>query len=322
MNVLIFVSTLLMVMTIMTYARLETFRTSQGFQILFQNYMQKYERAYLNEQQEKRYNTTHISKDKTSEKAPKAPKAKATPRIPLYYLVNKKDRDTHQAEAEQLNILLKKLMVNLYSQQPFFQELEQKRPGFLDEILVAVSKAAEALPEERKIKNAGELANLDLGDQELNEAFYKMLHGAPAIKLDLIKEISETQDLLGIEEKKEIIEENGDPEIAAVDAMEVEEFKSPQGYVSLLDFITTENVPKIRIYLASPIVLKSIFNDDSVVIEILKTRQELFQLITKESPKGELQSTFKNQFDPRRDPTFDDKILDFSISKTNPKKYE
>lgn len=321
MNVLLFVTIMLMLLTMMTYARLETFRSSQGFQILFQNYMEEKERGYINEMAIDRYKITHISKGKTTAKE-RTPKVNASPRISLQYLLNEKERSAHPLEAAEYNQLLKKLIINLYGDQKFFKEMGEKRITFVDETIAAISRASAALDDEHKIKDTEELSNLNLGDPELNEILYKILHGAPSIEMPKPPEEKNVPELI-FSPTKDTVEQDDDADGQALDKLESQEYKSPKGYYSILDYLTVAKIPKIRVYLASPNVLKAIFNDDNVVQQIINTRKELYQGINSDNnAKNQLSDTFKNMFLGKQDPVFDEKILDFTVSKTNPSKYE
>jgi hypothetical protein len=210
--------------------------------------------------------------------------------------------------------MLKKLIVNLYGEQDFFKDIEQKRPTFLNEILNRIESQADSLPAEKKVKKAVDLANLDLGDEELNEVLYKMLKGAPVLDLNA-KEESEAPTEAESEEDKQ------GQDLAAA---EFQEYKSPKGYYSVLDYVTASKPYKVRVYLASKEVLKTIFNEDSVVDSILKKRQEIYRMLKgdKNADVKLVGESFKRDFDPYRDPAFDDSVLDFAVSKTDPKKYE
>lgn len=322
MNVLIFVATMLMLLAILTYGRLETYRTNQGHELLFKHYMQESERGYTNSVNTRKYETTTASTKNSSE--PKAEKIPATPRISILFFINAKERDAHQNETAKLSTMLKKLIFNLYGEQPFYKEIEQKRPTFLNEIISKIEIAADSLPKNKKITKTKELGNLDLGDQELNDAFYKMLHGAPALEIETkAPEKPLIEPLFTPLETTEVEAENETAADKKIAVVESKEYKSPKGYYSLLDFITISNSPKIRVYLAPREVLKAIFNEDAVVNEIIQNRNDIFKSIKGES--GDVKQAgeaFKAAFEGRRDPNFDETVLDFSVSKTNPKKYE
>lgn len=322
MNVLIFVMTMLMLMAIITYAKLETFRDSQAYQVIFENYMQADERGAIKVAAQKNYDTpASTNSGSTGTKVP------AIARVSIRLLVDAKERKAHPKETAELAALLKNLMTVLYGNQPFFQEIEKTRPTFLDEIISSIEKASDALPKDQAITRAKGLSNLNLGDPELNEVFYKMLHGAPAKEFATTppKEENILPTLLS-EKREPEIEPKETDEATRLAKLEAKEYTSSQGYYSLLDFISADKIYKIRVYLAFPPILKSIFNEDATVDEILKTRKELYRsLVNNNDEKPDTKqanSVFKGQFDSRRNPAFDETILDYNVTPTNPAKYE
>src|SRR5262245_46516291 len=126
MNVLIFVITMIMLLSLLTYARLETFFSTQIFQVVFNNYMEKCERGCLSGQANRLYNEIKVSK-KAGSNSPKVP---ATSRLSLHLLLNKDERESHASEWGQRKILLKNLLHHLYGDQPFFKSLFKDRPFF------------------------------------------------------------------------------------------------------------------------------------------------------------------------------------------------
>src|ERR1700722_16850473 len=96
MNILLYVMTILMVLTLMTYARLESYRSSQLFQVVFEHYMRVDERALFNLDAKGQYDT--ISAPPKSEKTPqtKEPqqvKSPSSPRISISLLTNQPERE-------------------------------------------------------------------------------------------------------------------------------------------------------------------------------------------------------------------------------------
>jgi hypothetical protein len=302
MNVLIFVMTILMLLSLMTYARLDTYFGSEIFQVLFKNYMEEYERGYINDRAVKLYHLLKVSEKKGSSSPTKAA---ATPQLSLILLKDKKQRESKQGEWQQRVILLKRLMSTLYENQPFFKRLMEENSSFLDELVAQLTQAIDALPEEKAPKKIIDLALVTLADPKLDAAFYKMLHGALSIKE------SEEAEAADAEEKDEgkLIEDGS-------------ECESPAGYYSLIDFIDFSPNSKIRIYLASREVLSSIFLDPAVVEEIIRVRNSLYKEAKANAETKELEERFKGQFDARRDPAIDSGLLDYSVTKTNPKSYE
>ena len=166
MNVLIFVMTMLMLLSLMTYARLNLYRKMAIYEIFFNNYMKNDERAYMNAAMETQYKKT---KGSTKDKKDKnnAPKINATARLSLILLTDKNMREKKPKEWEQTKLLLKNLIRGLYRDEPFFKEASRRNPHFDDDLITALVQTVDALPEKKKIKKATDLANLTLADKDL-----------------------------------------------------------------------------------------------------------------------------------------------------------
>lgn len=322
MNILLYVVTILMLLTLLGYARVESYRNSQLFYILFQNYMEKDERGYLNLAQDKIYEDTVATKkspDKDKEKKT-AQKPEGGSRINIRGLVDKTFRNLDRANWEQSKTILKHLMKDLYEDQTFYKEALHERPGFVDELLSTIENAADQLPKDKAIKKVKDLANLELDDPVLNNILYKMLHGAPEKYNEEESEnkpLPQLPSLIDNEENKEEDTSQDDDILKE----ETKDPKSPEGYISLLDFITIRNSNKIRVYLAPKEVLQAIFQNGNVVNEILVDRAALFSKIMADADPTELKEVFKSSFNSRRDPDIGENTLDFTVTKTNPKYY-
>lgn len=291
MNVLTFVMCILMLLTLMTYGRLEMFRGFSFVQAQFKEYMEKTERNYLNEQAIKRYeDSPATTKEKTDQQQNKKNPASALLSFNLF--IDKEQRALHQADLEPHLSAAKSLMTFLYGDQEFFKKAEENRPDFLNEILNALMESTNGLLPTVKLKKTEEIATIDLGDSELNEIFTRMLKGSV----------------------EEVVEESKTAEPS---------FKPERGYYSLLDFITIQsNKLKIRVFLASPQVLISLYGNLSTVRSIVDVRYRLFSALRNESTTAEAAAAeFKAVFQNQQLPSIPDTMLDFGVSKTNPRTY-
>lgn len=297
-----------MLLSLMTYARFETYRNSQIFQVFFNNYMEKDERGYVNLGAEKQYAATKGSSKDGS--GGSQPKVNANRRISLALLASKDKREKQAKDWAQERLLLKNLINVLYNDQPFFQQVIQERPQVVDELINSLVQTIDGLPENKKLKKAEELANLKLGDPLLDLLFYKILHGAP------YKEVIKEQPSLLPEQKEEKKGEAEDDDSSV--QSESEEFKSTKGYFSLLDFVNVSPTLKIRVYLAPREVLMAIFNDQGIVDEMMLQRKALYKQANADGDLKALSETFQNQFEQRRPQDIDKSMLDFSVTKTNP----
>lgn len=320
MNILLFVTTMLMLLTLMTYAKLDSFRNAQVFQVLYEHYSEKDERGHINLAAEKTYEKIKIApkadKQPGKEDKPgkednkeKAPKATGTARISLAAFKTRSLRDSKPQEWQQSKLLLKNLMTTLYKDQPFFIEMEHKRPQFLDEMLNGLASAADALPKEKKWLKVQDIANLSLGDPDLDHILYLMSKGAPY--KEVVKDTPQP--------KAESTNEESDD---ATETPSTEEFKSPKGYYSLFDFVTMNPSQKVRVYLAPKEVLKSIYHSDEMVNEIISERRELYLQAKNGGDSAALTKALESRFDGARDPAISKETLDYTVTKTDPKKYE
>lgn len=323
MNILLFVTTMIMVMAMLTYGRIESYRSFSMIQSHFKNYIDSTERGYINQLSD---NLFENSKGETETKPPGTGKkggggkqTDASPSINFSVFIDKSKRESMVKEYPKIHLMTKKLIYNLFKDQPFFKKMEQKRPDFVDAMLNAIQGAADALPKKEKLKKADELIRLDLGDEELNQTLYQMLaktRNRPPEKNEKIDEDKPTAPLT--EEDKG---ENDNAEF-----MEYNENMSltPPGTFSLLNYINYPNAKrKVRVYLAPRKVLQAIFDDPTTVNSIITTRNDLYKSV-KDGPLSNDQASesFKRQFASMADPNFDDSILDFTVTKTNPKLYE
>lgn len=290
MNILLFVMSMLMLLTLMTYGRIESYRGFAFMQVQFKEYMQKTERNYANAQAVESYEAEKGStRDK---KTPPSGKNKASSKLSFNLFIDVKERMSHLQELETQRLLAKNLIYFLYSNQAFFQRLEQKRPGFVDEILDALIRVTEALPKEKKLnpKKVGELATVDLGDPELNEIFTSMMRGS--------------------------VEQQQSSEEAQ------KTFLPAHGYDSLLNFVTLErNKLTLRIFLAAPQLLMAIYGNARLVEDIIRKRSELRNALANELiERSAADQEFSSQFAHQQLPNIPDNVLDFGTSTTRASK--
>jgi hypothetical protein len=295
MNILLFVMTFLMVLSLMSYARWQTYRSFSGFKAEFEHYMKETERGFYNARAKKWYEETPATKKEGSENSHSS---QAISRL-TFYPILKREKD-YPLFVE----LAKRLMRLLYGSQRFFKEAEEKDPNILDEILSQLTQIYQNLPKDKQITQASDLANLDLNNPELNDIFCKMLRGTPrSLETTQLPSQETTEEETGSEAK-----EDG------------EEYTSDTGYYSLLDYISMKNKPKIRVYLASRELLLAIYGDPAAVESIIQERNALYKQVADGGVKPpEATKIFqaalegKSQFNA---------ILDFGVTKTNPKQYE
>lgn len=315
MNILLFVSTLIMAMALLTYARLDSYRSFSVLQNEFKYYMAITERGAINKLAEKMYKDNRATKKGANDpKEKNAQRSNAKSLLSIATLVDSKKRSIDGARHHQWMAILKKLMVILYKDQPFYIEIEQKKPDFIDLLLASMMQAIDNLSDKHKIKKTKDLANLKLSDPDLNYALFSIVQETS--DRSEIKASASSHPVCSPSEGGEEEEEDNEEEDEEEEGNGGEEVYSAEGRYSLLDFITLEGPEKIRVYLAPRELLLAVFESPDVVNDIVKTRERLYDQVIKEtlSPK-EATEQFKAQFLPLSN----EAIVDFTVTKTNPK---
>jgi hypothetical protein len=299
-----YVATMLMLLVLMTYGRLESFRGFSYIQSEFKQYMEKHEREFINDEAIRQYNDT-VAKSTNPTANSDQEKSEARSLVMFNLFINKQEREAHPKEFDQLNQITRNLIAYLYGDQPFYKKLEEKRPNFVSEIFQALIRETDGLNEKDKLKKIGELSTVDLRDFELNEVFTSMLKGS----IELHEKIPQSENVgIRTEEGRQVFKPN---------------FQPIEGYYSLLDFLTLDKGNyKIRIFLASPQLLMAIFGNPSIVYDILQTRYDLYKAVKSGMDPKEAEKTFLQQYLNQRLSYINSETLDFGVSKTNPRNYE
>lgn len=320
MNILIYVSTLLMLLAIMTYARVENFRSTAGFEYGFVHRIGMEQQEVLSNKAEAWYGRLRPNSHANCRDESANPLAGS--RLSVHLLLNEKKRDNHPEEYKATRALLKQLLVELYAKEQFFQEIAIKQPNFLDSILNDIQSSASMLPKEQTITNATAMLNLKINDQELHSIFVKMMHGLPKLE-NVDMETEKRSNILQPIEYTEKLDIDDEGQVA----VETSETHAPSGYVSLLDFITTRPTLKVRVFLASEPLLMAIYGDPQLVESIIEKRQEYYKTLKahKEDDKkvkADLTNQFKQEFEQKGNAGEYSKILDYTVTRTNPKDYK
>lgn len=288
MNVLILVLTMLSLLTIMTYSKLESFLDHAGVRIEYERYMQKNERETINMLEERRYTNSKLKVDKENKDA-KEQKERAEAKMSIRSILRSPpENETQQAKDQreknnaQITQLLARLMREVYGKMPFFKEAEKKHPHLAEDIISEMIETISKSPCKLKFSHVRDLGNIPLKTPKLREVFYKMLKG---------------------EEASWAYNKDGEKVLVS------------KCYPSLTDFVSVSNAKKIRVWLAEPALIRAIFRYPD---EILSRRKELYGYIDKKSETPEGATTEMQIF---RSPTATDvdlNMLDFTASKTRP----
>lgn len=309
MNVLLFVTTMLIVLSLMTYVRIESYRYSSGLKSQFERYMQTIERHYINQTASKWYDTTIANTRGAKPNDPKQ-KSKASSRLSLAFLIDQEqNNDSSKAQAQTLQ-WAKNLLEVLYGQSHFYQEAKQKDPALNDRLFDAIIKAVRELDPDLRPKNTADLTTLALADPGLENVFYLMMKGCPSLEEAAATEVQAVvpQFLTDAD-----VDENDDAEEAL-------EYRDAKSYSSLLNYITLNKASGLRIYLASKPVLTAVFGDPHIADNIISARTQLYSSIIQGLAPDEATKQFQNMFHSAYHGS-DSSLLDFKVTKTNPSKY-
>jgi len=289
MNVLMFTMTMIFLLATMTYARLDTFLSHQIIEIEIQRYIEKSERLMINLAAKETYEKTVVNpQTPNSPNTPNTPRT-GTSKLSWSIFLDQNERDKDPSKYKQVAELTKKVILNLFSEQETVNKMIENNPDILDRLFTSVMNAVNKLPPEMKIKKIAQISSVDLQDEELN-----------LLRYELFKENSHVADA-----KEDTFLKN----------------KNKETY-SLLDQLTTEAKPT-RFYLASKVLLKSIFNQDmGLVDQVITKRQSLHaEVKTAAKTNADATSEFK-AFLKSIYPYINDSHFDYSVTKTDPKKYE
>jgi hypothetical protein len=259
--------------------------------------MEKNEREFYNLRNIKWYDDTPASSKESNSKP-----VSATSKLSLFPLLDKKAKEKDFDLYNQVRYVTKRLIGELYGNTRFYKDINAKRPTFSDDILDALENTAQGLSKEQKITNVKDLANIDLGDKQLNDVFYLILKGTKRedSRKDALKSIKAESDSDNKEEKP-------------VD----------DGYVSLLDYINVDARTKLRVFLAPRKLLVAITANPDLVDEIIAQRVALYKQVEQKLATPEAASAqFNQQFGTRISSIVNDHLLDFSVTKTDPRSYE
>lgn len=282
MNILPFVFALLMVMGIMTYAKLDTFLLSNRLQSQYMCYMKAVSEQEISKSQKKLYDKA------TTERGPNHPSAQkvaAVSNLNFYGILHPKEENTY---AQTQRIILKRLINNTYGNQPFFIEMQKHSQDLVEELFERISYVAQQPENQSKIERFENLGNLNLGSEKVQELFANILHGSST----------------SVEALKECDKKNTASLVA---------------YPPLSQFVKIEKEKRpIRVFLVAPEVLLAIFNDRALVQEIIIERKLLHKQFKSEE-KATFDERFRQRFASHLPSDLDPALFNFEVSGTAPR---
>lgn len=296
MNILLYVTAIILILASLNYAKMQGLQTTLGLKSSFMAYMAESQRTASEQAAEGWYKAIQVN-TKNSSSTKRNPTNSATSRLGLYCLVNQQERERSPEKYAQTRELFKSLIAHLYKQEKFFLQMNEKNPRFLDALIDEIILAADS-SDKQKIKRPEGLLNLVFSPtaEELHYTFYLMMQGKPALKSSEEEKLEDTSK---------------------------EESHAHAGYVSLMDYISVRNQSKkVRVFLAPKDLLTAIFGDVEIASRVIELREELSRESKRKEGRSleELTTQFKGAFEQAGHAQNYSDILDFSVTKTKPKK--
>lgn len=303
-----------MMLALLTYGRLDMYRSFVVTQGEFERYMVENERRPINNGAQLWYDWTTVTTKNGGSKKKPAPKD-STPLLNVYWIFHpEKSKDDPQREGIYKD-LLKKVIYIVFGEQSEYKHAQDKNPNLVEDLVNAIATAGSKLTSEKKpIKTVTGLENLELDNPSLQDVYYWMIKGFRKAQAEKNKETSKAKT----QEKSE----GGEGEVEESKEGPLEEYVNQEDIISLLDFLTINaNKSKIRVFLAPRVILMAIYGDPRTVDEIMQNRLELYHQAMNEKDNKPLTEQFKQKFSARAI-NVPETLLDFTVSTTNPSNYE
>lgn len=286
MQILLFVIAIMSALAILTYARLETFLS----QSLLQNEYKKTIQISVQKQPNKIWDDLYDTYVGSTKDSSPSTEKKTNLSSKLYVGAFLNPTEAASPEFAGTRQVLQRLIHQLYSSHSFYQEFIQKQSlegkteedtlDWLFETLMENRKKASE--QKTSISDPIQLALIEVPDPLLRHFFIKMLEGAGSYN--------------------------------STDANE-----AGQGIPSLADYISVKGSKKTGIYIAKKELLLAIFKDPRLVEEILLKRSEIRKLISSNLITQQAGAeVLQHMLGGVSYTGFDEVLLDFSITGTNP----
>ncbi|MCB1114397.1 MAG: hypothetical protein KDK62_06545, partial [Chlamydiia bacterium] len=176
MNLIIFVLSLILVLSAMSYARLDSFLKSRFHAKEWSWIMQESERDLYNRKQKSCNKKTE--KETKKEESPTSKDSPGNGRISLSWFFKKEFREKNPALFLETKELSQELVKNAWGNQPFYKDLEKEKPDFVslmfEEIIQLADRASEK-DSKAKLTHLEDLIYLPWSDLQIKTAFGRML---------------------------------------------------------------------------------------------------------------------------------------------------
>jgi len=294
MNVIPIVFSILMLLAIITYAQLQTFVLRNVSRVEYVCHMANRSRDNINLLQDQLYQDHKVP----GEKSENGNRVDAVSQVNLR-IFESEPTIQNQIFYDAHNEIVKRLIDILYANRPFYQDFEEKRPDVVNELWREVRQELQREKNQRQgIKKAKHLANLRLGDPELQEFLANML-----------KRVQTPESLIydcqskGSESKKAVY------------------------YPNLIDYLAVQSsdMKPYRVWLAPRPLLLAIFQDPNVVDAIAVEREQLYGQLKqvpkerRDQVKNEMKFTFQRLFQNKLPSNIPEGIVNFDVSLSRPR---
>lgn len=294
MHLLLYVITLLLVMSALSYQATARFMQGSFFRLAWDLQMRVNAPCAFNEKVREEYKRRKREGKPTpstpASESGKRTQATGQAKINLRYLTDAQFRQQHPQETELMLQLVEDLLDLLYADAPFYQKSRYENPQFIQELFAALTEANEKKP----VKQVENLAKLPL-PHPLEDLWYEMLRASPLPNALLAKLTLEPLDQL----------------------------KDACNLFSFGNYLSSGSKLKLRVNLAPRALLYVLFQEEEAVKEVVNSRYDLYKEVSQDvkSPE-EATEEFQNfclryanvmKFLP---------ILDFTVNKTNPTPYD
>lgn len=289
MQILLFVTMLLMIMTLATTTHFNLFLLSSGVRHEYTRYIQQEFFDYYNQRQKSKYvgasdskksRSPSQKKDKAEPEKPEPPKTKSVTRINIQPLFagNKPASPAAESYAANVKTLLIRFIEISYSNEPPFKEAfaHMSVEAFVNQMLEGGKHPICGQP----IRAKTDLSGLPFATRDTRELFYWMMIGG------------------GLEKR----------------------------YPALLDYFAWDPSPApINVYAAPELLIRALYRDNPLQVELLlKERKELNRTLNETKPpatpetRQEKAKTWGALFNMEILTGFPESFLDFSISENAP----
>jgi|GEM_PF-6786857 len=183
--------------------------------------------------------------------------------------------------------ILKSLITHLYQDKSFFQEAKKNYPDLENECIDQLIKNSQVLLDKNCLKKEGNLANIEIQNDNIRDTIYRMLKGNEAKN-----------------------------QTASLDATH---YPSLLKYLSFQSNKASDQDPLICVWLAPRDLLMVLFNNQNVVDNIVQRRLDILKQLKDENyaPKADLGASFKKSFQDSLS-GIPVNLVDFGVSGTEP----